>query len=65
MKTTLNIKGMHCASCSKIIEIELSDKVKSISVNHETGKATIDFDEKKINLQQIKDIIKQAGYKTD
>ena len=65
MKTTLNIKGMHCGSCSKIIEMELSDKVKSISVNHETEKATIDFDDKKISLQQIKDIIKQAGYKTD
>ena len=65
MKTTLNIKGMHCGSCSKIIEMELSDKVKSISVNHETGKASIDFDDKKISLQQIKDIIKQTGYKTD
>ena len=65
MKTTLNINGMHCGSCSKIIEMELSDKVKSISVNHETEKATIDFDDKKISLQQIKDIIKQTGYKTD
>ncbi|MDP3026231.1 MAG: heavy-metal-associated domain-containing protein [Nanoarchaeota archaeon] len=65
MKTNLNIKGMHCASCSKIIEMELGDKVKSISVSHETGKAVIDFDEKKISLQQIKNIIKEAGYKTD
>ncbi len=64
-KTILNILGMHCASCSKIIEIELKDKVKNISVNHETGKAIIDFDEKKISLQQIKDIIKQLGYKAD
>lgn len=64
MKTNLNISGMHCASCSKIIEMELEDKVKKILVNHETGKAIIDFDEKKISLQQIKDIIKQAGYQT-
>jgi len=65
MKTTLNIKGMHCASCSKIIEMELAGKVKKVSVNHETGKAEIDFDEKNISLQQIKEIIKQAGYKVD
>jgi len=54
---------MHCASCSKIIEMELKDKVKSISISHETGKAIIDFDEKKISEKQIIDIITRLGYK--
>lgn len=61
-KIIMKINGMHCASCSKIIEMELKDKVKNMSINHETGKAVIDFDEKKISLQQIKDIIIEAGY---
>lgn len=61
MKTNLNIKGVHCSSCTKLIVMELQDKVKSVKVE-ENGKATIDFDEKKISLQQIKDIIKEAGY---
>ncbi len=65
MKTKINIKGMHCASCSKVIEMELKDKINSVKVDYEKGTAEIDFDEKKISLQQIKNIIKQAGYKTE
>jgi len=62
-KIKLTIDGMHCASCSKIIEMELKDKVKNISVNHETGKAIIDFDDKKINEKQIVESITGLGYK--
>ena len=61
MKTTLYIKGMHCKSCVKLIESEFQDKVNSIKVE-ENGKSIIDFDEKKINLQKIKDIIKKLDY---
>ena len=61
MKTNLNIKGMHCGSCAKLIESELQDKVNKIKVE-ENGKAVIDFDEKKISLQQIKSTIKELGY---
>ncbi|MEK6893136.1 MAG: heavy-metal-associated domain-containing protein [Nanoarchaeota archaeon] len=61
MKTNLNIKGMHCKSCVKLIESELQDKVNTIQVQ-ENGNAIIDFDEKKISLQKIKDILKELGY---
>ena len=61
MKTTLDIRGMHCKSCSKLIESELQDKVNMIKVE-ETGKAVIDFDEKRISLQNIKNIINKLGY---
>jgi copper chaperone CopZ len=61
MKANFNIKGMHCKSCVKLIESEFQDKVNTIKVE-ENGKAFIDFDEKKISLQQIKNIIKELGY---
>jgi copper chaperone CopZ len=61
MKINLNIKGMHCKSCVKLIEGELQDKVNSIKVE-ENGRAVIDFDEKNISLQKIKDTIKELGY---
>ena len=60
-KINLNIKGMHCKSCVKLIESEFQGKVNGIKVE-ENGKATIDFDEKKISLQKIKDTIKELGY---
>lgn len=62
MKTNLNIKGMHCKSCVKLIEGELQDKVNKIQVQ-ENGSAAIDFNEKKISLQEIKEIIKGLGYR--
>lgn len=61
-KIKMTIKGMHCNSCAKIIESELQDKVKSISISYETGKALIEFDEKKINENEIGKIIKELGY---
>ena len=61
MKTDLTIKGMHCKSCIKLIESEFQDKVNNIKFE-ENGKASIDFDEKKITLQKIKDTLKELGY---
>jgi copper chaperone CopZ len=61
MKINLAIKGIHCKSCVKLIESELQDKVNSIKVE-ENGSAIIDFDEKKISLQKIKETIKELGY---
>ncbi|MEK6859742.1 MAG: heavy-metal-associated domain-containing protein [Nanoarchaeota archaeon] len=61
-KINLNIKGMHCASCSKLIKSELEDKGVKANIQ-DTGKALIEFDDKKISEQQIKDIITELGYK--
>lgn len=61
MKKTFNIKGMHCSSCSKLIQSELQDKGVKAQVQ-DTGRASIEFDEKKISEQQIKDMITELGY---
>lgn len=60
-KINLTIKGMHCSSCAKLIELELQDKVNAVKIE-ESGKSLIEFDEKKISEQQIKDIIRELGY---
>ena len=62
MKSTLIIKGMHCESCSKIIEMELEGKVNSSKIDFKSGKAIIDFDENKISEDKIKELIKNLGY---
>lgn len=61
VKIKLQIQGMHCGSCAKMIELELEDKVNKISVSNEKGIAEIDFDEKKISKAQIKTIIENIG----
>ena len=44
MKKVFNIKGMHCNSCSTLIENKLKDRVNSIEVSYSKGKAEIDFE---------------------
>jgi len=58
----LKIKGMHCNSCSQIIENGLKERVNKISASYAKGTAEIDFDEEKITEGEIKSKIKGLGY---
>jgi len=62
-KIFLNIKGMHCESCARLIEGEMEGEVKRIKVSFSDGKAEIEFDKEKINEAEIKNKITNLGYK--
>jgi len=64
MKKTLKISGMHCNSCSRLIEDELKYKegIGSISASYSKEEVEIDFNEDKISEQTIKSKIKELGY---
>ena len=65
MKTVkFSVIGMHCASCSSIIErgIKKLPEVKSANVNFSTEKAVVTFDETKIKEDDIIGAIKSKGY---
>ncbi len=63
-KTTLEITGMHCASCSAVINKALSkaEGVKSANVNLTTNKATVEYDEAKTEIPLLIETIKKKGY---
>ena len=63
-KTTLDIGGMHCASCTTIISRALMkiEGVKTANVNVATRKATVEFDETSANIEQLINAIKKKGY---
>ena len=63
-KTTLDISGMHCASCSALITKSISklDGVKSVNVNLTTNKGTVEFDESKASVNKFIEVIKSKGY---
>lgn len=63
-KTTLQISGMHCASCALIIDKTLAKKegVTGTNVNYSNSRATIEFDENKINETELINAIKSIGY---
>ncbi len=60
----LSIKGMHCASCSTIIERGLNKKegIISTNVNLSTEKATVTFDESILSSTDIIKTIEGRGY---
>ncbi|OGJ48155.1 hypothetical protein A2344_02835 [Candidatus Peregrinibacteria bacterium RIFOXYB12_FULL_41_12] len=61
----LKIEGMHCASCAKIIEMELSDLkgISKVNVSFADKTAAVSFDEEKLSEKEIAETIKKAGYK--
>ncbi len=61
---TYKVKGMHCASCSSIIErtIKKMDGVEEISVNNGTENAKISFDETKTNPESFNKKLGPLGY---
>ena len=64
MKTiTLNIEGMHCGGCVKSVAQVLTelDGVQSADVQLE-GKANITFDENRVNVAQLIEVIEDAGF---
>ena len=64
MKTiTLNIKGMHCGGCVKSVTRVLTelDGVQSADVQLE-GKANITFDENRVSVAQLIEVIEDAGF---
>jgi Cu2+-exporting ATPase/Cu+-exporting ATPase len=67
IKEKLKIQGMHCASCANIIETRLKkvEGVNSISVNFATEMANIEYQQDKVNLNDLNKKIDQLGYSFD
>src|SRR3989338_8075060 len=63
-KTTLQVSGMHCASCVTVLTRALQkvDGVKTVIVNYSTEKATVEFDPTTANEQALIAAIKSKGY---
>lgn len=65
MNKIIKIKGMHCNSCSRLIEDDLKDSVNNVSASYANGEVKINFDENKISQQEIEDKIKKLGYEIE
>lgn len=61
----LKIEGMHCTGCSTRLEKVLNnlEGIETAKVSLEEKKATIKYDETKINIESIKETIEDAGFK--
>jgi len=61
---TLNVQGMSCGHCVNSIEGSVGEQngVESVKVNFQDGKVDVTFDEEKINLKEITEVIEEQGY---
>lgn len=64
---TYRVKGMHCASCSSVIEKTFKgvDGVHSAEVNYGTEKAKVSFDPSKTSPHELSKHIESLGYSLD
>jgi copper chaperone len=60
----LNVEGITCGGCEKSIRNALLEQngVSEVTASHETGVVAIDYDENKIQQQQLKQAIEDAGF---
>jgi Cu+-exporting ATPase len=63
-KVILKVKGMHCASCSVLIDKLVGKQagVSSIQTSYGSEKTAIEYDESQISLEKIDEFINKLGY---
>ena len=66
-KTEIKISGMTCGACAVSVKSALTrvNGVKSADVSYEKGVATVVYDDEKTNEQQLRDAIRQTGFKPE
>ncbi len=65
-KIILSIDGMTCSACSNGLEKYLNKQngINEASVNLVMANASIEYDEKILNIEKIEEFVKQAGFKS-
>jgi Cu+-exporting ATPase len=61
---TLKTSGMHCPSCSMLIEMNVSDLpgVQSVKASHADGTTVVTYDQSQVDAGRIESEIRAAGY---
>ena len=65
-KVLLKIDGMTCSACSSGLEKYLNkqDGIKQATVNLIMNNANIEYDEKKLTLEQVEKFVEKAGFES-
>ena len=63
-KASIEIEGMTCNSCERAIENCLKDKegISSVKASYVKSELLLEYDEDKISLFKIENLIKEEGY---
>jgi copper chaperone len=63
-KVTLNVQGMSCGHCVKAVEgsVDALEGVSNVKVHLEKGTVDVEYNEKAVTLETIKETIDDQGY---
>lgn len=63
---TIRIEGMHCQNCAGSVEKKLKATagVQAARVSFEKKEAWVKFDDRRISVAQIREVINSTGYRT-
>ncbi len=58
------VEGMHCSSCTTLVEESLGDHpgVASVSVDLDSGEALVRFDPACVGIAELSSLVAEAGY---
>lgn len=64
--TTIRVKGMTCKRCAYSIEKSLKETkgVKQVRINTDTGEAWVKYDDEKVTVARLREVINGTGFKT-
>ncbi len=63
-KVTLDVKGMHCASCPLTVKVVLKKQpgVDDVKMDSEKHTAEVSFDPSKVSPERLAQVVTEAGY---
>ncbi len=61
-KKSYKVEGMHCGSCASVIELDLEDTGVKASCSYAKQTLEVEFDEKAVGEDTIKNVVKKSGY---
>lgn len=62
---TIRVEGMHCGGCSGSVAkaLKATEGVEDAQVNHEKGEAVVRYDDQKVTVAKLREVISSTGFK--
>ena len=62
---TIRVEGMHCGGCSSSVAkaLKATEGVEDAQVSFEKGEAVIKYDDQKVTIAKLREVINNTGFK--
>lgn len=62
---TIRVQGMHCGGCASSVTkaLKATDGVEDVQVSYEKGEAVVKYDDQKVTVAKLREVINGTGFK--